>query len=110
VAGCETRCPANRKERGEEGQQGEENKQIVSLKVNVVREKADRNANNNDTECIFYARLRNSIFIHFIVSHFILQVGSFYVPWVLYSAILVFYSPLFISSEAQRLKEFQARC
>ena len=58
----------------------------------------------------FYARLRNSNVIAFNVSYFILQVGSFYVPWVLYSAILVFYSPLFTSSEAQRLREFQAKC
>jgi hypothetical protein len=52
VTGWETRCPANRKERGEEGQQGEENKQIESFKGNVVREKAEKNANNNDTKCI----------------------------------------------------------
>ena len=52
MAGWETRCPANRKERGEEEQQVEENKQTVSFKGNVVREMAERNANNNDTKFI----------------------------------------------------------
>ena len=45
------------------------------------------------------------------ISPFILpQVGSFYVPWVLYFVVLLFSSPSFILSEAQRLREFQARC
>jgi hypothetical protein len=53
MVGWETRCPANRGKREEEGQQGEENKQIVNLKGEVVREKAEKNANNNDTKCTF---------------------------------------------------------
>lgn len=42
-----------KKERERKGQQGEENKQIVSLKGKVVRVKAERNANNSDTKCTF---------------------------------------------------------
>jgi hypothetical protein len=102
---------SERKERGEEAQQGEESKQIVSLKGNGVSEKTERNVNNNDTKCILHAFRAFEFYCFRNISPIILpQVGSSYVPWVLYSAILVFSSPLFISSEAQRLRKFQARC
>jgi hypothetical protein len=45
-----TRDVKRTEETGEEEQQREENKQIVSIKENVVWENAERNANNNDTK------------------------------------------------------------
>ena len=74
----------------------------MSLKGNVVREKADSNANNNDTKWIF-SRFKPFEFhcLHNI-SPLILQVGSFYVPWALcYPYVLLSFIHIKRSTETE---------